>query len=111
MQLKIVQLDVKITEEQVRYLNETLRMQLGRYAQIIELVSIIFSQGVDKFGQSVINCEADAELVSSNKISASNTSTRIDDSFYNAISRMKRQLGRQRRSNKRQINPVYFTNK
>ncbi len=111
MQLKIVQLDVKISEEQVRYMNETLRMQLGRYTQIIELVSVTFSQGIDKFGQSIIKCEVDAELVPSNKISASNTSTRIDDSFYNAISRVKRQLTRLRRSNKRQINPAYFTKK
>lgn len=42
MHFKIVQLDVEISEAQAEYLNETLRMQLGRYTQAIDLVTVTF---------------------------------------------------------------------
>jgi hypothetical protein len=102
MQLKIVQFDVKISENQVKCLNETLRMQLGRYTQIIEIVNVLFKNDTDQFGQKIIQCSVVLELLPEGSAETSNTATTIEEAFYNSVSRAKRQLERQRRSSKRQ---------
>jgi hypothetical protein len=111
MQLKIVQFDVKISENQVKSLNETLRMQLGRYTQLIEIVNTCFKNDLDQFGQKIIHCSVFIDLIQEGSTTTSNTATTIEDAFYNSISRAKRQLDRVRRINKRQFNPTYSINK
>jgi hypothetical protein len=109
MQLKIVQFDVQISEDQVKRLNETLSMQLGRYTQIIENTS--FKNDIDQFGQKIIQCSVVIDLLPDGSTTTSNTAITIEDAFYNSISRAKRQLDRQRRSSKRQFSPTYTINK
>jgi hypothetical protein len=104
MQLKIMQLDVKISETQVKCLNETLRMQLGRYTQLIEIVNTCLKNDIDQFGQKIIQCSIVIDLIPEGSVTTSNTATTIEDAFYNSISRAKRQLDRLYRSNKRQFN-------
>jgi hypothetical protein len=104
MQLKIMQLDVKISETQVKCLNETLRMQLGRYTQLIEIVNTCLKNDIDQFGQKIIQCSIVIDLIPEGSVTTSNTATTIEDAFYNSISRAKRQLDRLCRSNKRQFN-------
>jgi hypothetical protein len=106
MQLKIVQFNVKISENQVKSLNETLRMQLGRYTQLIEIVNTSLKNDIDQFGQKIIQCSIVIDLIPEGSVSASNTATTIEDAFYNSISRAKRQLDRLHRANKRQFNPT-----
>jgi|GEM_PF-2831381 protoheme ferro-lyase len=111
MQLKIVQFDVQINEDQVKRLNETLSMQLGRYTQIIEIVNTSFKNAIDQFGQKIIQCSVVIELLPDGSTTTSNTAITIEDAFYNSISRAKRQLDRQRRSSKRLFSPTYTINK
>lgn len=107
MQLKITQFEAKISPQQAQDLNDTLFMQLGRYTQIIDLVSTSFKKDIDQFGDQVIHCHVDVSLIPEGITSTSNTATSVENAFYNAISRAKRQLDRQRGGIKRQFNPNY----
>lgn len=108
MHFKIVQLDVEISEAQAEYLNETLRMQLGRYTQAIDLVTVTFCKDTDQFGQAVIHCAIDIDNLPEGKTQANNISTTLEMAAYNAASRAKRQLDRHRRASMRQSVPPYI---
>ncbi|MBF7072644.1 hypothetical protein ISG33_04435 [Glaciecola sp. MH2013] len=109
MHFKIAQYELKIDDHQAQYLDETLRMQLGRYTPVIDLVTVNFKKDKDQFGQAVIHCGIEIDFYSQEKMTASNTATTIEKSLYNAVSRAKRQLDRQRRANTRQSNPPYIS--
>lgn len=108
MQLKIVQLDMKISESLLIRLHQTLQMQLGRYTQLIENVNALFEKDVDQFGQKIIRCSIEIALLPNGLASTSTTATAIEDAFYNSISRAKRQIDRQSRSRDRsRTNPNF----
>ena len=111
MQLKIVQFEVKISEKQTVRLNETLRMQLGRYTQAIEMVTALFKNDVDQFGQKIIQCTIEIALMPDGKVSKSNVATTMEDAFYNSVSRAKRQLERQRKHRNNRFNPTFTIDK
>ncbi len=101
MQLNIVHPDVKISASQLICFNQTLQMQLGRYTQIIENVNALFEKDVDQFGQKIIRCSIEIELLPNSIASTSTTATAIEDAFYNSISRAKRQIDRKRHNKNR----------
>jgi ribosome-associated translation inhibitor RaiA len=109
MHFKIAQSGVEINEGHTEYVNETLRMQLGRYTQIITSITVNFKDDKDQFGQDIVACDIEIEFINQEPMTASNTATTVEKALYNAVSRAKRQLDRQKRANSRQVAYPYIS--